>query len=216
MLQALFMSHLTLDIPAQAEIQETIEALYSDLLPSPEAFGLRGTKSLEIVREADIRLDHHSGRKHRSMIWISSKGLGYCNLIRGGPAGHVIRQGCQQPVNLRAKGHKIPVNAILPFVYDGLTDHENERTFIVEITGAQPRCQASATASGSAQPDMLGDVAPHLDRQSWDPGKLTDIRGDQGQPLSHTGSRQPQIMRPNQRPRCGQLSPYSCMSPGRG
>src|SRR5882724_11929006 len=102
-------------------------------MPGPEAFGLRGMKSPEIVGEDDIRLRDHGGCKDGSIFWVSSKGQGCGSLFRGRPAGELIRHGCQQPDNLRAIGDKIPVNDLFQFVYDGSTDDESEGALLVEI-----------------------------------------------------------------------------------
>jgi hypothetical protein len=102
-------------------------------MPGPEEFGLRGMKSPEIIREDDIRLCDHSGRKNGRIFWISSKGQGPCNLFRGRPSGEWIRHGCQQPDDLRAIGDKIPVNDLFQFVHNGSADDESEGAPLVEI-----------------------------------------------------------------------------------
>ena len=67
------------------------------------------------------------------------------------------------------------------------------------------------TRACAAQWDTLERTAPDLHRQPWYPCKLTDIRGDHGEAVGKTGSRQPQIMGANHLPRCGEGGTELCM-----
>jgi hypothetical protein len=60
----------------------------------------------------------------------------------------------------------------------------------------------------STQPDTLGGAAPPFDRPTWNPNTIANVGGDHGQAVGDTGGRQPQIVRPNQRPGGCQHDPY--------
>jgi hypothetical protein len=53
------------------------------------------------------------------------------------------------------------------------------------------RWRQSAAALCSAQLDTLGMASPHLNCQSWNPGKLAEVGGDHGKAVGKTGGRQP-------------------------
>lgn len=57
-------------------------------------------------------------------------------------------------------------------------------------------------------------LSSYLNPKTWDAGKLADVGRNDGQTVSKTRGRNPEVIRPNDAARRGQLCPHLRVQPG--